>query len=154
MIFCNSLKVSEVFFSTRENGELLPKFHVALHASHILLPILTRKFCPSVVFLCDNTRNTPYAVLTMLIYESRILFEYTGNLLNFGPWSSFHLYLLHFFTSSLLHFLPSLQTSLCEDERTLTGDLRNCKFSSVSLLIIAYNTSPSRQFLFSLTLNC
>jgi hypothetical protein len=33
-----------VFLAPRANAELVPKFHVALHASHAALPIITIKF--------------------------------------------------------------------------------------------------------------
>jgi hypothetical protein len=34
-------RFSVVFFGTRVNAELVPKFHVALHASHAALPMVT-----------------------------------------------------------------------------------------------------------------
>jgi hypothetical protein len=33
----------KVFLGPRENAELVPKFHVALHASHAALPMVTLK---------------------------------------------------------------------------------------------------------------
>jgi hypothetical protein len=39
----NSIKV---FLGTRANAELVPKFHVALHASHAALPMATLKISP------------------------------------------------------------------------------------------------------------
>jgi hypothetical protein len=41
----NSIKV---FRGPRANAELVPKFHVALHASHAALPMVTLKFRPNV----------------------------------------------------------------------------------------------------------
>jgi hypothetical protein len=35
-----------VFFGPRENTELVPKFHIALHASHAALPMVTLKISP------------------------------------------------------------------------------------------------------------
>jgi hypothetical protein len=40
------LMFSVVFFVLRANAELVPKFHVALHASHSALPMLTLKTSP------------------------------------------------------------------------------------------------------------
>jgi hypothetical protein len=37
-------RFSVVFLGPRVNAELVPKFHVALHASHAALPMLTLKF--------------------------------------------------------------------------------------------------------------
>jgi hypothetical protein len=42
-------RFSVVFFSPRANAELIPKFHVALHASHAALPMVTSKFRPNLV---------------------------------------------------------------------------------------------------------
>jgi hypothetical protein len=39
---------SVVFLGLRANAELVPKFHVALHASHAALPMVTLKFRPNV----------------------------------------------------------------------------------------------------------
>jgi hypothetical protein len=39
---------SVVFLGPRANGELVPKFHFALHASHAALPMVTFKFRPNV----------------------------------------------------------------------------------------------------------
>jgi hypothetical protein len=39
---------SVVFLGPRANAELVPKSHVALHASHAALPIVTSKFRPTV----------------------------------------------------------------------------------------------------------
>jgi hypothetical protein len=41
-------RVSVVFFGPRANAELVPKFHVALLASHADLPIVTSKFRPNI----------------------------------------------------------------------------------------------------------
>jgi hypothetical protein len=35
-----------VFLGPRANAELVPKFHVALHASHAALPMVTLKISP------------------------------------------------------------------------------------------------------------
>jgi hypothetical protein len=39
-------KFSAVFLGLRENAELVPKFHIALHASHAALPMVTLKILP------------------------------------------------------------------------------------------------------------
>jgi hypothetical protein len=39
-------RFSVVFLGPRANAELIPKFHVALHASHAALPIVTLKISP------------------------------------------------------------------------------------------------------------
>jgi hypothetical protein len=39
-------KFSMAFLGPRANGELVPKFHVALHASHAALPMVTLKISP------------------------------------------------------------------------------------------------------------
>jgi hypothetical protein len=39
-------RFSMVFLSPRSNAELVPKFHVALHASHAALPMVTLKISP------------------------------------------------------------------------------------------------------------
>jgi hypothetical protein len=41
-------RFSVVFLGPRANVELVPKFHVALHASHAALPMVTLKFRPNV----------------------------------------------------------------------------------------------------------
>jgi hypothetical protein len=41
-------RVPVVFLGPRANAELVPKFHVALHASHAVLQILMSNFCPKV----------------------------------------------------------------------------------------------------------
>jgi hypothetical protein len=42
----HSIKVSVVFLGSRANAELVPKFHVALHASHAAFPMVTLKILP------------------------------------------------------------------------------------------------------------
>jgi hypothetical protein len=37
-------RLSVVFLGPRANAELVPKFHVALHASHAALPMVTKNF--------------------------------------------------------------------------------------------------------------
>jgi hypothetical protein len=39
-------RFSVVFLGSRANAELVPKFHVALHASHAALPMVTLKISP------------------------------------------------------------------------------------------------------------
>jgi hypothetical protein len=39
-------RFSVVFLGPRANAELVPKFHVALHASHAALPMVTPKISP------------------------------------------------------------------------------------------------------------
>jgi hypothetical protein len=41
-------RFSVVFLGPRANAELVPKFHVALHASHLALPMVKSKFRPIV----------------------------------------------------------------------------------------------------------
>jgi hypothetical protein len=41
-------RFSVAFLGPRANAELVPKFHVALHASHAALPLVTSKFRPTV----------------------------------------------------------------------------------------------------------
>jgi hypothetical protein len=35
-----------VFFGSRANAELVPKFHISLHASHAAFPMVTLKILP------------------------------------------------------------------------------------------------------------
>jgi hypothetical protein len=44
---------SVVFLGPKANAELVPKFHVALHASHAALPMVTLKISP-----CTNVTLT------------------------------------------------------------------------------------------------
>jgi hypothetical protein len=44
-------RFSVVFLGPRANAESVPKFHVALHASHAALPTVTLKFRPNVALL-------------------------------------------------------------------------------------------------------
>jgi hypothetical protein len=39
-------RFSVVFLGPRANAELVPKFHIALHASHAALPMITPKISP------------------------------------------------------------------------------------------------------------
>jgi hypothetical protein len=48
-----------VFLGPRANAELVPKFHVALHASHAALPLLTSKFRPNIAL----PKCTPSSVI-------------------------------------------------------------------------------------------
>jgi hypothetical protein len=48
------LRFSVVFLGPRANAELVPKFHVALHASHADLPMVTLKFRPNVALLMSD----------------------------------------------------------------------------------------------------
>jgi hypothetical protein len=79
-----------VFLGPRENAELVPKFHVALHASHAALQILTSKFRPEVVPHI-NIKPSPNAALPRLISKFRILNECSMTTLNLCPCSTFHL---------------------------------------------------------------
>jgi hypothetical protein len=47
------LRFSVVFLGPRANAELVPKFHVALYASHAALPMVTLKISP-----CTNVTLT------------------------------------------------------------------------------------------------
>jgi hypothetical protein len=46
-------RFSVVFLATRANAKFVPKFHVALHASHAALPMVTLKISP-----CTNVTLT------------------------------------------------------------------------------------------------
>jgi hypothetical protein len=48
ILHITSPKSSVVFLNPRPNAELVPRFHVALHASHAALPMVTSKFRPNV----------------------------------------------------------------------------------------------------------
>jgi hypothetical protein len=48
------LRFSMVFLGPRANAELAPKFHVALHASHAALTMVTLKFRPNVALQMSN----------------------------------------------------------------------------------------------------
>jgi hypothetical protein len=48
------LRCSVVFLRPRANAELVPKFHVALHASHAAFPMVTLKFRPNVALLMSD----------------------------------------------------------------------------------------------------
>jgi hypothetical protein len=50
------LRFSVVFLGSKANAELVPKFHVALHASHAALPMETLKISP----YTNVTLNEPY----------------------------------------------------------------------------------------------
>jgi hypothetical protein len=39
-------RFSVVFLGPRANAELVPKFHIALYASHVALPMVTLKISP------------------------------------------------------------------------------------------------------------
>jgi hypothetical protein len=50
------------FLGPRENAELVPKFHIALHASYAALPMVTSKFRPTVALPMSDknfTSNVP-----------------------------------------------------------------------------------------------
>jgi hypothetical protein len=44
----NQSKLSMVFLGPKANAEFVPKFHIALHASHGALPMVTLTFHPNV----------------------------------------------------------------------------------------------------------
>jgi hypothetical protein len=48
------LRFSVVLLGPRANAELVSKFHVALHASHAALPMVTLKFSPNVALLLSD----------------------------------------------------------------------------------------------------
>jgi hypothetical protein len=48
------LRFSVVFLGPRANAELVIKFHLALHASHAALPMVTLKFRPNVALLMSD----------------------------------------------------------------------------------------------------
>jgi hypothetical protein len=54
-------RFSVVFLEPRANAELVPKFHVALHASHAALPIVPSKFRPNIApnFSSNLTTKQP-----------------------------------------------------------------------------------------------
>jgi hypothetical protein len=45
---CDYERFSVVFLDPRANAELVPRLHVALHASHAALPMVTSKFRPNI----------------------------------------------------------------------------------------------------------
>jgi hypothetical protein len=47
-------RCSVVFLGPRANAELVHKFHVALHASHAALPMVTLKFRPNAALLMSD----------------------------------------------------------------------------------------------------
>jgi hypothetical protein len=47
-------RFSVVFLGHRPNAELVPKFHVALHASHAALPMVTLKFRLNIPLLMSD----------------------------------------------------------------------------------------------------
>jgi hypothetical protein len=56
LLICNGdascfFVVGVTFLDHRENVELVPKFHVPLHASHAALPIIISKFRSKVAYL-------------------------------------------------------------------------------------------------------
>jgi hypothetical protein len=63
------------------NAELVPKFHVALHASHAPLPILS-KFRPKLPPPHFNINISENAALLKLMSEFKIPIECSKNLLN------------------------------------------------------------------------
>jgi hypothetical protein len=84
----------------RANGELVPKLHVSLHASHAALPILT-SMSPLSSFPHIKIKMSPYAALPRFNVWNR------GS--NWVQWDPAQLlFLLHFssLASSLLNVLP------------------------------------------------
>jgi hypothetical protein len=75
------------FLGPRANAELVPKFHVALHASHAALPVLS-KFRPKVAPHI-NILISPNSALPR-ISKFRIVHESSKTLLNFSPCSTSH----------------------------------------------------------------
>jgi hypothetical protein len=93
-----------VFLGPRANAGLVPKLHVALHASHAALPILTSKFRPSVASLMLESKFHHMLPSQCLMSELGFQIECSGPLLNFFPCSTFHHCLLNFRTC-----LPPIQ---------------------------------------------
>jgi hypothetical protein len=67
-------RFSVVFHGPRANAKLVSKFHVALHASHAALPMLTSKFRPKVA-PCINIQISPNAALPRNISKFKIAHE-------------------------------------------------------------------------------
>jgi hypothetical protein len=67
-------RFSVVFLGPAANAELVPKFHVALHASHVALPMLTSKFRPKVAPRI-NIIISPNTALLRLITKFKIVYE-------------------------------------------------------------------------------
>jgi hypothetical protein len=82
-------RFSVVFLGPRADAELVPKFHVALHASHAALPMLTSKFrpkvAPHIIF-----QISPNAALPRIISKFKIAHERSKTLLNFSPCYTSH----------------------------------------------------------------
>jgi hypothetical protein len=79
-----------VFLGSIANAELVPKFHVVLHASHAAIPILTSKLGPKVAPQINITFS-PNAAHPKLITKFKITRECSKTQLNFSLRSTLHL---------------------------------------------------------------
>jgi hypothetical protein len=83
-------RFSVVFLGPRANAELVPKFHVALHASHGALPMVTLQISPYTNWLwlltgspCLSWYHTLWTLFGRLNYFSLIILT-PHPILNFG----------------------------------------------------------------------
>jgi hypothetical protein len=75
----NRSRFGVVFLVPRANAELIPKFHVALHASHAALPMVTSKFrsnhWPGVITIFEHCIFVTYKITSLVVrvsgYRSR-----------------------------------------------------------------------------------
>jgi hypothetical protein len=126
------------FLGPRANVELVHKFHVALHASHAALPMLTSKFRPKVAPHI-NIKISPNAALPRLITKFRIVYERSKTLLNFSPCSTLH---LTFSTSKRLTFTLPTFTRRTSGHCLGTFVAANINLCSPPLKGCAYRYSP------------
>jgi hypothetical protein len=110
---------SVVFLGPRANAELVPKFHVALHASHAALPMLTPKFRPKVAPHI-NIKIPPNGAVPQtynrIQNHARVQHDLAQHLFSLHSSS----YRLHLQKSQ-----PHLSSPYQKDERALPGDLRS-----------------------------
>jgi hypothetical protein len=66
-------RFSVVFLDPRANAELVPKFHVTLHASHAALPLVISKFRPNIGFPPPNNCSKFYYNAALRPYALPIL---------------------------------------------------------------------------------
>jgi hypothetical protein len=62
----NQSRFAVVFVGPRANAELVAKYHVALHASHVALPMVTSKFRPDVALPMFDQNFTDSALPTLI----------------------------------------------------------------------------------------
>jgi hypothetical protein len=105
-----------VFLGPGANSELVPKFHVALHASHRAFPILTSKSRPKVALKHVNSNILPNATV------QRTVSKFRSNTVR--PCSTSH----HSTFSTSERLTVSSTDLFQKDERALSGNLHSRKF--------------------------